>query len=535
MRTLLAGLVLLLAAGTLAASEADGLYRKARAAERKGEFAQAYILYSEAAALAPDKQEYWLRAQAVQSRAALQAKPTPPPVAPEDQAPAEPDVIVPPEKYYESITAREMAEARRPLPPAHLAGAIGRKDFDIRGDAKQVFEQVAKAFELDCVFDSDYQPASAFRFQMREANYREALRALEAVTSSFVVPLSDRLFMVVKDTPQKRKEVEPSVTITIPVPEPTSPQDLTALITAVQQSLAIEKIAWDTQKNMVVMRDRISKIRPARRIFEDLLHPRAQVAIEVNFIEVGRQKLLSYGFALPNVFNIYNLTNFLHNPLPTGTGPLATFGGGASLFGVAIANAQLFANMTDSNIRTLLQAEVRSVENQPATLHVGNRYPILTAGYFGPQSFSTGGQVYTPPPSFTFEDLGLTVKATPQVHGMDDISLDLEAEFKLLGGTAINGIPIISNRQLKSKVRLKDGEWAVVAGMMSDTEARTISGIAGISNLPAIGSLLRRNDKENDKEEVLIVIRPRLITPPPEESVTGTIWVGPDQRPVSPL
>jgi general secretion pathway protein D len=59
------------------------------------------------------------------------------------------------------------------------------------------------------------------------------------------------------------------------------------------------------------------------------------------------------------------------------------------------------------------------------------------------------------------------------VHGTEDVTLTVEAEFKVLAGQASNGIPIISNRSLKSDVTLKMGEWAVVAGLIDDEDART--------------------------------------------------------------
>jgi general secretion pathway protein D len=808
-------------AGAAPADQAGKLYKLARKAEKAGQVARAYILYTEAAALDPTTKIYALRAQALQSRAALQSKPVPKPQPPD--AATEPDVIVAPEPHFDSPTAKDYADARKPQPPHELKAAAGRKDLDLRGDSKSLFEQVAKAFGLDCVFDYDYQAGPVFRFQLQQADYRETLYALQATTSSFVVPLGEKVFLVVKDTPQKRNEVEPFVSITVPLPEPTTTQDFTALIAAVQQSLALTKVAWDTNKNTVVIRDHISKVRAAQQLFEQLLQPRPQIEFEVAFIEVSRHDMLKAGLGLPTSFPVVNLSNFLGNQasIPSGITGLMLFGGGASLFGLGVADVQLIANMEKTSARTLLQAEMRSVNGLPASLHVGDKYPILTAGYFGPDSFSTPGggssgggafgsgdgvvtytvaanttgaartgtvtisgqkltvtqasaagsaagctfslsedsktvdagastgsvdvktdatcpwtaisqvawitvtggasgtgdgtvnfsvaantapasrigtltvagqtfnvsqaastsgctysisptsqsftadggtgnvvvtadigcswiatspvpwiavisgavgsgngvvsfqvlpnfgqdrsailtiagnffvvrqtvagalgctytitpaavtapadglqgsvnvstpfgctwtaasdvpwititsggtvssggtvigpQNYVPPPQFTFEDLGFSLKVTPHIHGTEDVGLELEAEFKLLSGASLNGIPVVANRQVKSSVALKQGEWAVVAGMMNSSEARTVAGLAGVANLPLVGRFLRENTITKDGQEVLVVIKPRLITLPPSEILTPKVRVGTEQRPFIPL
>jgi Flp pilus assembly secretin CpaC len=118
---------------------------------------------------------------------------------------------------------------------------------------------------------------------------------------------------------------------------------------------------------------------------------------------------------------------------------------------------------------------------------------------------------------------------------MGEVALDLEAEFKLLAGTAVNGIPIVANRQVKTTVTLQEGEWAVVAGLMTASEARTVSGLAGIINVPLIGRFLRQNTNEKDGSEVIIVIRPRLLTPPPGDRVIPPMRVGSEERPYIPL
>jgi len=172
------------------------------------------------------------------------------------------------------------------------------------------------------------------------------------------------------------------------------------------------------------------------------------------------------------------------------------------------------------------------VDGQPASIHVGQKYPILTAGYFGPASFS-GPNAYTPPPSFTFEDLGLSLKATPHVHGVEEVTLSIEAEFKVLAGQASNGIPIISNRSLKSDVTLKMGEWAMVAGLIDDEEARSLAGIAGLSRIPILGPLTSSVTHNKSSDQVIILLRPTLLTNPPDNSMTHVLRMGAEARPLT--
>jgi general secretion pathway protein D len=200
--------------------------------------------------------------------------------------------------------------------------------------------------------------------------------------------------------------------------------------------------------------------------------------------------------------------------------------------GLGIVNSTFFATLSNSKTDTLLSSQIVALDGQAATLHVGDRYPIITSSFAGTvgQSQSTAFA-----PTTQFVDLGLVLKITPTVHEDMEVTLDVDAAFKALGSGSFDGIPVIDSRQYQGKVRLKEGEWAVVAGMLTTTDAETPTGIAWLSDLPWIGGLFTHHVHEQDRNETLVVLKPHLVSLPPWEYVTPTLWTGTETRPLSPF
>ena len=82
-------------------------------------------------------------------------------------------------------------------------------------------------------------------------------------------------------------------------------------------------------------------------------------------------------------------------------------------------------------------------------------------------------------------------------------------------------------------MRLREGESAVVGGLLTSNEARSVSGIAGLADMPALGALFRQTNKNQQTSEVLVVVKPTLLGLPPGEFVSHTIYTGSETRPLT--
>ncbi len=532
MRTL--ALVLSLAA-TAWADGAGQLARQARRAERQGDDLKAYTLYTRAAGLRPQQEKYRLEALRLQVRAAqslaaqdrldealaldpgnpfLQARRSPP----QTTAPEPP-------------TSAELREAEQAAEPIELKPKPGAHSFHLKADARSLWEQVARAYGLDVVFDADFTAGSQLPFYLENAEMRDAFHALMALTGTFLAPIHERVALVAKDTQQKRNELEPMMATLLPIPQVISPEEANEVGRAVQQALDIKRLAVDAVRRQVYLRDTVTKTRMARLLYADLSRRRGEVMIEIELISVSKSSLANLGLTLPTTF-----------PVAPGSSGLATAGGGQTIFGVQVANPQFEADRTRSDTQLLTSFRIRATDGLPASMHIGDKYPIVNA-LFSPivitgqiQDLQNSGQYRQPFPSFTFEDLGLVLKVTPRIHDREEVSLTIEAEFRLLTGASLNGIPVISDRKFNSAVRLKEGETSIVSGLAVAQSTRTQNGVAGLSDLPFMGWLWRQNAYQVDQNELLITITPRLtMLPPAEQAPPLEFYFGSETRPVGGL
>jgi general secretion pathway protein D len=551
------------AASLLHAETASRLYHKGLLAERSGAIAQAYLYYSEAAAADPKKALYRERAGALAPMAAVQAaavqpagvqgkfKPPSLGAAGDDDLKAANHAVpvdLRPEAIFDSITARELAAGRQLLPPARLDPLPGTQDYALEGDYKSVFQQMATRLGIQVIFDSDYQTGKHLLVRLGAVGPRDALHALEAVTNSFIVPVGPKLILVAQDTEAKRKDLEQVETANVPVPTALTIQEITELGQVVKQAIGVDKVFWDSQANSIVLKDRISRVRAAQSVLNDLISYRSQVAVDLEFVELDDTEMMDVGVDLEPAFPI-SFLGLLNPGVAASTVSTATSTPAAAatasvtlaqlaklslshVFGIGIPNIDVTAMMTKAGARTLFKTTVVSVEGQKATFHSGEKYPIMTSQWMGP---STSSNLSVPTPSFTFEDLGIVVTITPRVESGNEVNIELDTEYKLLGAANVNGIPILNNRKLQSTVRLKDNQWALVAGLTSLSKSRTLAGPSFFSRVPLLGHIISHFTRNDAKTYVFMLLRPHVLSLPASERVTHEVYLGSDRRSVTPL
>jgi general secretion pathway protein D len=306
----------------------------------------------------------------------------------------------------------------------------------------------------------------------------------------------------------------------------------------------------------------------ATEFIEHLDGSRPQVMLDVNIYQISHTFMRKLGLGIPDQFNLFNIPaaalaglagqniQSLINQLISGGGinqannqsiagllaqlqgqgnsifsqPLATFGGGLTFEGLSLGTLMAEASLNQSSVKNLQHAILRVSQGNDATFHMGSRVPILNATFapvFNTPAISQvlqNNSFQAPFPSFSYEDIGLSIKAKPTVHGNSDVSLELEMQIRALAGQAVNGVPIIANREYKGSITVIDGEPAVVAGTISHSEQRTLSGLPGFGFVPGLNQVLTSNTKEVDDDELMVVITPRVIQPATQNALSE-IWI----------
>ncbi len=319
-------------------------------------------------------------------------------------------------------------------------------------------------------------------------------------------------------------------------------KDLTAILTGVQKkqastnkkkapkAIAAKKTAFDIQAdeatNALIITAGPDVIRRMRSIIRQLDIRRAQVLVESIIAEIGTNRNKEFSSQLasipdpnnPGSSNPIGVSTFGNNAglISLLSGDTTTIAGaitqGLTLGAAGISGGSQFAFIlkaltTDAATNILSTPSVVTMDNQEASIVIAQNVPFLTG------SFTTNAAGASNPfQTIERQDVGITLKVTPQINDGNTIKLDIDQEVSNVAqSAAANGGIITNRRSITTSVLVEDGEVLILGGLIEDTLRDQVSKIPVLGDIPLLGWLFRSHTTSKDKQNLMVFMRPSIM------------------------
>ncbi|MFA9420902.1 MAG: type II secretion system secretin GspD [Gammaproteobacteria bacterium] len=284
----------------------------------------------------------------------------------------------------------------------------------------------------------------------------------------------------------------------------------------------------DETSNALVITAPASVFPSLRAVIQQLDIRRAQVHIEAIIAEVLLETSLEYGVQWlidgTNSGNAALASKFSGKGSPIdglippdgGDGGIGSISDGLSLVMGSVGGSgidfvtliQALAGNSDSNL--LSTPSLVTLDNEPAELIVGQNIPIVSG-----ESSTTTGDLNNPFRTIERQDVGVSLKVTPQINEGNTITMQIEQEVSSISLTSVIASDVVTNkRQIKATIQLEDGELLVLGGLIDDVVLNQVQKVPLLGDIPVIGQLFRSTTKSNKKNNLLVFIRATIIKDP---------------------
>jgi len=449
--------------------------------------------------------------------------------------------------------------------PITLLPSSGPKSFHLHSDQQDVIRQVLSGYGIRATFDDSVQRQN-LRFDLDDSPYQQAVPILLGMAHLFAVPLDPKSVLIAKDTPDNRQKFEHQLQETIYIPGMTNEQ-MDELSNVVKNIFDVKQISVDKTSGILAIRAPQETLTYINLTLADLIDGGSEVMIELQLYAVDKTNQRNIGAQVPQQIGIYSVASAAQNLvsanqsivnqaiaqglIPAGSSNITIalaliasglvqstllsntvgfFGGGLTQTGVTTNQNPAFnLSLTASDTRALNDIQIRVGDRQSATFRVGERYPITTATYSSGSAAtssalagvsingvsaasllnSTAATAITIP-QIQYEDLGLTLKATPTVQRSGAIKMHIDLKIEALTGGSVNNIPVLNSQQFASDVTVDDGDTALMVSSLTKSEAASIGGLPGLGELPGFQTATADTTKTTDSSNLILLITPHI-------------------------
>jgi type II secretory pathway component GspD/PulD (secretin) len=435
---------------------------------------------------------------------------------------------------------RDQAEAARPQAPidrlraqAQQQGAepllnpASREPITLmftNASLRDILNAIGTWTGINITYERDFQDRT-YSIRLDGVTLEEALVQIMGANGIFYKVVNPRTIMVIPDNAQKRAAYEEQVIRTFFI----SHADATELVQTLNQVIRIPAIAVqpvlaaNKTSNTITVRGTANVVAIIEKMIDSNDNPRAEVVIDVQILEVNRGRAREFGLDLTH-YSVNAVFSPERDPrgtvgdsnVVTANSPpfnLNTITRGISPadFYLSVPSAIVRFLETDSETKLIAKPQLRGAEGQRITLNLGDEIPVPTT-VFTP--VASGGASFNPLTSFQYRTIGVIVEMTPRVTFENEIVLDLLVESSTLGDPIViadQELPSFGARRVNTRLRLRDGEANLLAGLLREDQRRLARGIPGLLRLPVLRSLFAANDTSATQTDIVMLLTPRIV------------------------
>jgi general secretion pathway protein D len=284
------------------------------------------------------------------------------------------------------------------------------------------------------------------------------------------------------------------------------------------------RITADITNNAVLVYANQESQRIVEQTIRQIDRPQRQIAIEATIAEVTLNDTLNYGVQFFLASKQGSIVNTVASSPATGTNAIepasnAVNAAAGALLGRALPGFNLLVGAENSprvildalhnvtDVKVLSNPSLVVLDNQPATLQVGDQVPFST----GTATVLTANNTVVN--TIDYKNTGIILRVLPRANANGNIVLDIEQEISsVAAGTAPGSLtPTISQRRVKSSISVASGQTVLLAGLISETENKQRQGIPLLDSIPGVGDAFSHQNTSRARTELILFIRPTVI------------------------
>lgn len=392
-------------------------------------------------------------------------------------------------------------QAREAASPLGRSVSLQLRDANLRA----ALEGLSRGTGLNIVIDSDVRRDLKVSLHVQDAPLGDVIDMLLLQNQLARRSINANALLVYPATAAKLRDYQELSVRTFQV----SNADIKQAANALRTLLKVRDLVIDERAGTIQMRDTPDTLAVAERMLRAQEQAEPEVMLEVEVLEVSRDRLSTLGLQFPASIG-------LSTPGGNGSGGSLTVGDlralSANQLLVTPLSLGLNLRLSDTDANLLASPRIRTKQREKARVMIGDKVPVITNSVTPVQS---GSAVVTG--TVQYLDVGIKLEVEPEVHADHQVSIRMNLEVsniaREIAGPAGSLAYQIGSRNAQTTLRLRDGETQVLAGLISDQARNTASKLPLLGQAPLLGRLFSSDNGNNSKSEIVLSITPRIIRP----------------------